>query len=631
MKTGFFEIVRLISCAASLFVVACVMLTAQVATAADQPEKSSFVVTSSAVGPDAPGDEKELAKQFVESLAARPGVSARLEPRQGGPDAWNSAPANRANATWVSFVTVAAGERRDFLALVFDEKGTSVIGAAHRPAKSSQRGRRDWYGPGLNQIPENAVKELAADVAHLVTKSRDDRRIKVESIPWTTIAKDAAVGLDSALKDKPADASALEAGRAPMVDAVRVLAIAALVKSGYQPTLGDAGAALRVEVGQAVDHLVLRITLTRGEEKSKCHRLHVSQQVAFENLTVACRRLLVWRGAVRDAAWLGDGPAEPLLASTGLVVGQVGLTLSALDPLTAETKWTLEPALKSQPQFFVWRENPLSVYRGLAKLDRVDSSSGKTTVVADAVRAFPWSIDIAPDGRVCVGGEALVSVHRDGKEAWRVKLDTPLAAGPVMAGDRVLCATESGEMLALAIADGREIFRKSSVFRLHGPMTLAKDRVIAGSLDGKVRAIAIADGAAAWEHEAKDILLERPRLIDGHLLIADKGNTVWLIDAATGAAKASFGSTTWLRGVLPIEAAGKKFIVVADLRGGVTFLSVPDLKPVRTVELGAKLNHAIAFAPEMFLSWGAHDELEKKAPTVIVGDAEGWLYLLDVP
>lgn len=634
MKTGFQEIVRLAREAAAALAVLFAALAGANAIAADDATRVSFVVTASAVGPDVSGDEKDLAKQFVESLAARPGVSARVEARQGGPDAWSSPPANRGDAIWLSFVTVAIGEHRDFLALAFDEKGTTVVGAVHRPSKASQRGRRDWYGPGLNQIPENAVKELASDVAHLVAKrreTREDERIKIEAAPWTTIAKDTAVGLDSALKDKPGDASALEAGRAPVVDAVRVLAFAALANCGYLPTTGDARATLRVEVGQAVDHFATRVTLARGEQKSKYQRLRVSQQVVFENLVMAGRRLLVWRGDVRDAAWLGDGPAEPLYATASQVVARAGLTLYSLDPLTSEVKWAIEPALKSQPQFVAWQGSPVTLYRGLAKLDRVDKASGKTSVVADAMHAMPWSMDVTTDGRVAIGGESSVSMHREGKDDWRVKLDSPLAAGPVIAGDRVLCATETGDLLALAIGDGKEMFRKRLAARLHGPMTLMNDRVVAGGLDGKVRAIAVADGAIAWEHQAKDILLERPRLTDGHVLVADKGNSVWLLDAATGGAKASFTATTWLRGVALIESAGKKLVVLADLRGGVTFLSVPELKPVRKVDLGVKLNPSIVFAPEMYLSWGSHDELERKSPTVLVGDSEGWLYLLGVP
>jgi outer membrane protein assembly factor BamB len=61
------------------------------------------------------------------------------------------------------------------------------------------------------------------------------------------------------------------------------------------------------------------------------------------------------------------------------------------------------------------------------------------------------------------------------------------------------------------------------------------DTVYAGSSDGRLYAVAVATGTPRWTYEAREDLSTRPALADGLVLVQSLQDTVFAVDAATGA------------------------------------------------------------------------------------------------
>ncbi len=70
-----------------------------------------------------------------------------------------------------------------------------------------------------------------------------------------------------------------------------------------------------------------------------------------------------------------------------------------------------------------------------------------------------------------------------------------------------------------------------------GPPVVDGDTVYAGSADGMLYAVAIATGKPRWTYAAKEDLSTRPALARGLVLVASLQDTVFAVDAASGAWK----------------------------------------------------------------------------------------------
>ena len=600
--------------------------------AAEEATRRPFAVTSSAVGPEAEAVDASLVDGFVESLNARKTFNANVTPKNA---AYWMKPPQSTTSERISFVAVAVGEHRDLLALVWDNKATTVLAAARRQCRVGVKGRRDWFGPGPNQIGDNAVKELAADIGHAWTPGlarKEDRRVQVTTTGWNVTAADLTGGIDAMVKDKKGgepERPVIASGAA--VDAMKALTFAALSESGFEATSETAPATLAIEVAQAADHYAFRCTLTRDGKTTKYQRRFVARNEVYEHIVTATRKMLQWRESVRDAAHLGDGPVEPLAASKGIVVATVGGDLCGIDTLTGENKWKIEAPPKSSPRYqAVGSGAQAGVVGFLRGSERIEVATGKPTAFSATIPVLPFAFDLVGD-RAAVMRDTAVSLSQGGKELWKITFPEPLACGPAIAGESVIIGNDAGELIALAAADGKEIWRKPMSVRLRGSVTLIDDRVIVGSLEGTLLAVSPKDGAILWQHAARDLPLTKPSLLDGMLLVADKGNTIWLLDPKTGAPRANFVAPTWLRGVSVVENAGKKWVACVDLRGVVRFLGAADLKPIRETDLATPLNGTMVAASDFPLTWASHDDLEQKSPGLLVGADDGWLYLIDLP
>jgi len=602
------------------------------ALSAEDARPRPFAVTFSTAGPDGEAVDASMLDGFVESLAARPGFAAQATARTGL--LWFNPPVVKNNER-LSMVAVAVGDHRDLLALMWDDKGTTIVAAARRPCRIGAKGRRDWYGPGPYQLPENAVKELAADVGHTWKPglARDEsRRVQVNVKSWLVSASDLTAGMDALVKEKKgAEAERPVAASTPAIDGVKALTFAALSESNLQASSEPAPITLDIELAQATDHYAFRCTLKRDGKTSTYQRRFVPRSDLYDHLVTTTRKMLVWSEGVRDAAKLGAGDIEPLAATKGIVAVNVGEHLLGIDPQSGETKWAIEAAPKTAPRYFAWPagDNQPGVICLFRDAGRIDLNTGKSTSIAAMVPALPAGFDLIGDQYACIR-ESTAALYKSAKEAWKTTLNEPLVCGPAIHGENLIVANDAGELIALK-PDGKELWRQPTQLRLRGPIALLDGKLLVGSLEGALLAVSPTDGKTLWKHAARDVLLQRPVLVDGLLLIADKGDTLWLLDPKTGEARANFLAPTWIRSVRAIEHANKKWIVCVDRQGTVRFLTLPDLKVAREVRLATSPATNSLFSAELPLNWASHDDLEQKAPGLLVGSTDGWLYLLDIP
>lgn len=68
-----------------------------------------------------------------------------------------------------------------------------------------------------------------------------------------------------------------------------------------------------------------------------------------------------------------------------------------------------------------------------------------------------------------------------------------------------------------------------------GPPAIEGDTVYAGSADGRLYALGVSDGKPRWSYEAREDLSTRPAVSDGIVLVASLQDTVFAVDAASGA------------------------------------------------------------------------------------------------
>ncbi len=577
-----------------------------------------------------------VAQEFAESLKARPGLTVREV--KAGSGVWGAGGQGKtAGVTPVSLVNVAVGKHRDLLLFVVDEKGTTVLAALRRECQVARKSRRDWSGPGPFQIPENAARELAQDYGHLKTdglKAEPGKRVSVSVMPWKNVAAELAGGFSDApdAGSKAAQAAPMEPSGADGVQAVNTLAFAALAQAGAQPTTEAAAATLTIEVARNVDHYALRYTMkSEGKSREYAQRF-ISQNELYDHMEVAGKLLWAWGDDVRSAAKLGDGAVEPLAAGKGVAAVGVGGVIRGFEPVSGRDSWPGVIAKRAVfPYGVLMQGNESQVVRMGKPSELVDIQTGKWVSVAGDAPVLPWGMELGAGGRAAVVNDAKVTFNNGAKELWKTSLADPISAGPAVNERAVFVANESGDVVALGAADGSEIWRKPTGLRLCGAMTVMGESLIATSFDGTVVALGTGDGKELWRHAARDVLLARPCLVDGFLLLADKGSVVWLLDPKTGEAKASFATPTWLVNAVMVEEGGKKWVVCSDLGGTVRFLSLPGLKVVREVGLGTRLSKPIVLAGGMPSAWGSGNEIDQKTSAVLVGDQKGWIYLIDLP
>lgn len=250
--------------------------------------------------------------------------------------------------------------------------------------------------------------------------------------------------------------------------------------------------------------------LTRGRTLWKRQRAGITGPMALRGAYLYCSTL----NGVVAAYHIADGAAvEPFngrgryyggVLSSGemLVTLSDGGVLYGFNPLQADEEET--GALSLTP---VWqRKLPLA-------------PSAVMSAYADGI--------LAADSK----GTLLLLDGRSGEIRYKIQLEAPVFAAPVIAGEMVIIGAADGQILALALADGSLRWRTEAAGLIKQPLHLLGNpagSVLALYARGQLAAYSIDDGELLWRYEHERPLKALGLTGEGILLVDIKNRLTYL-------------------------------------------------------------------------------------------------------
>ena len=144
---------------------------------------------------------------------------------------------------------------------------------------------------------------------------------------------------------------------------------------------------------------------------------------------------------------------------------------------------------------------------------------------APALPARPgWTMfrgDLARDGHPPGATLAPAAASRL-RLAWQLDLQSPVVAGPVVAGTTLVVGTLGGTLEALSAESGERLWSISGLGALSGQPLVFEDKVFVGSTEGRLYAVELVTGTRIWDWRApglKPAIRGGPAVYRGLLLL----------------------------------------------------------------------------------------------------------------
>ena len=125
----------------------------------------------------------------------------------------------------------------------------------------------------------------------------------------------------------------------------------------------------------------------------------------------------------------------------------------------------------------------------------------------------------APDG------EVRLFEADGGRSIWRSDVGSPAAADPLIRGDEIVVATESGELVRINGVTGEQLARKKLDGRIYGTIETDGEKVlvlVARSDESALMALDAALNAVEWEQKTKEWSTYRPLVRDGVIMVGGR-------------------------------------------------------------------------------------------------------------
>jgi outer membrane protein assembly factor BamB len=184
---------------------------------------------------------------------------------------------------------------------------------------------------------------------------------------------------------------------------------------------------------------------------------------------------------------------------------------------------------------------------------------------------------------------ALLDRHT-GELFWRHRLGQHVGAGPLLADDRLVVATQDdrGEVYALRLTDGRQLWSRA-VGDVAAPLALAGDVVYAGTLAGDVVALQLSQGGRHWRTQVSGAVRAAPVVTEQGLVVATTTDSLFVLARTDG----RIMRRRPVRGtVLAAPALAEGRLVIGTAGGRLEALDPATLAPHWTLDLdGAVLGH----------------------------------------
>lgn len=213
--------------------------------------------------------------------------------------------------------------------------------------------------------------------------------------------------------------------------------------------------------------------------------------------------------------------------------------------------------------------------------------------VGPSVFAAPWIVDgvaVVATGK----GDVIALSSGTGERVWRRGVGGPIR-GFVVEGGRVYVASDrrGGRLAALAVEDGRVLWSREVGAAAHAPL-LAGDAVIVAADSGAVSALDAATGAVRWKVRLSGGISSPPVGAGGAVLVATRTDTLYHLEPTSGAVVAS----TPLEAGVSAPPVVRSDVVLIPLYSGVVAGYDAEARVVRwRVDLGAPSLAAPAVSP----------------------------------
>jgi outer membrane protein assembly factor BamB len=627
--------------AVTSLVVALVTPSATIATDAVPPK---FVISSFDLGtvPQVRATAAELATELnaAEWCAAEPNATAKL---------WHEVPAGVDPKQWISVVTVGYAKQAEAYAFMFDGPQGAARLVAHAPnPQGTLRGAPHWYAPFVKLL--NGFRIGYAQPA----PSSPPLQLEIREV--------AAPAAAAVAGNKPGFDDALTIGPEKIVPPLKAILLAAACRGGWSPTFAAASpssAASSSTASRAVVELQVldqacsfQIKFTHEGTESVVTKDRVPWE-EFHDQLVSLFRLPLGDKSVRDLLRLAPGRVELLVAAGDRLAYLVDDELAALDTATGREAWRLRipqsPVARTKKiERYVVRRDPADgrprLFRWTKTLAEISLLDGSETPFAPTPTVTGWSFDVDGKSGAITSDGAKLTRYVAGKEVWSATETSPLTAGPIIAGDRVLAATDRGELFALALSDGKPLWRVKSPQPIVGSITPLGPMLLAFSPgDETLSAVDPQDGATKWRFAAGDMLLQAPFVHAGRLIVVTKQNRIAALDPTSGSLLAETTRPTWLVGVESVLVDKSPQLAIVDLNGRAALLN-DQLQPSWQAQLASRPTGRPALL-RMPAFWRTNAKSEPKnellaaveADSVpqqtffLTTDADGFLYKLALP
>ena len=554
--------------------------------------------------------------------------------------AWNEVPRGVDRRHWVSLVTVGFNGQADAYALMFDGPAGAMSMATHVPFREVwlPGGTAAWIWP-----TDSVVGALRVSYQERLPQS-SRRMLKLAVVAWENAGPDlAAVAKTSDLEDARTLAPEL------VLPPVAVMTHAAAFDAGWAPTTADAPWSATCEVRVEDQACSFRLTLRTAKLEQTFTKLHVPWETYHDHLVRLFRYVEDSRG-VSDFWQVTRNPAELLTLHNDQLACLLNHELTVFDLATGRKTWTTEPTVRPAnylpvPQYTQLSRvsRPAGLVRYRASLAEFNWESGKMTVLARSAAdgRHRFSADAAGDLAASSGGK--VSVHRQGQSVWEQTEADAISAGPLLTGDNVVYGQVTGRLVARSAKDGQVRWQSRWPGSLYGKIVPTGDSLLVFSnATETLLAVDATQGTARWQTPLGDVLLESPLVIGNQILLVTKGNRLLLLSLDSGKVQKEVLWPTWLVSVTLIDSHPEPMFACSDLAGNITLLSLNDLQPTHTIQVGVQLSGPVLYSEKLSYSWPVLQSSQsaenlaaeiksgplRTGPGLLAADTQGFIYIL---
>jgi outer membrane protein assembly factor BamB len=200
----------------------------------------------------------------------------------------------------------------------------------------------------------------------------------------------------------------------------------------------------------------------------------------------------VWFAAASNGVMLSPAATSHEVFFVDGRKGDAGRNLHCLSAANGKEQWTLPVAADAAGEFVLTDEGGL-VADGPGRLTAFDAS-GQVAWQANCGGVCP--VPVASDALVVVATDqpaALLVLDRpSGRTLWRLPLDAPATAAPLVRKNVIYLGTQAG-VAALRLADGERIWEATGG-RPSTPLVLAKNRLAYTSAAGQLVVVGLEEG-----------------------------------------------------------------------------------------------------------------------------------------